>query len=145
MRNEQARNNNRIKKHLLHMTTNTLEKTVRRELEDGTFYDNTMPNEIIDEALHLVFAGRVKERWMIVFGIIKTAMRMMCTTDITSDDLTILANVLITSVVWPSSRIESLETIRDNAKDLLSEIQNNATLLKLFNVVRESVQQELVQ
>lgn len=127
------------------MTTNTLEKTVRRELEDGTFYDNTMPNEIIDEALHLVFAGRVKERWMIVFGIIKTAMRMMCTTDITSDDLTILANVLITSVVWPSSRIESLETIRDNAKDLLSEIQNNATLLKLFNVVRESVQQELVQ
>ena len=127
------------------MTTNTLEKTVRRELENGTFYDNTMPNEIIDEALHLVFAGRVKERWMIVLGIIKTAMRMMCTTDITSDDLTILANVLITSVVLPSSRIESLETIRDNAKDLLSEIQNNATLLKLFNVVRESVQQELVQ
>lgn len=125
--------------------TNTLEKTVRRELEDGTFYDNTMPNEIIDEALHLVFAGRVKERWMIVFGIIKTAMRMMCTTDITSDDLSILANVLITSVVLPSSRIESLETIRDNAKDLLSEIKNNVTLLKVFNVVRESVQQELVQ
>lgn len=124
---------------------NTLENTVRRELENGTFYDNTMPNEIIDEALHLVFAGRVKERWMIVFGIIKTAMRMMCTTDITSDDLTILANVLITSVVLPSSRIESLETIRDNAKDLLSEIKNNVTLLKVFNVVRESVQQELVQ
>ena len=124
---------------------NTLENTVRRELENGTFYDNTMPNEIIDEALHLVFAGRVKECWMIVFGIIKTAMRMMCTTDITSDDLTILANVLITSVVLPSSRIESLETIRDNAKDLLSEIKNNVTLLKVFNVVRESVQQELVQ
>jgi len=124
---------------------NTLENTVRRELENGTFYDNTMPNEIIDEALHLVFAGRVKERWMIVFGIIKTAMRMMCTTDITSDDLTILANVLITSVVLPSSRIESLETIRDNAKDLLSEIKNNVTLLKAFNNVRESVQQELVQ
>jgi len=124
---------------------NTLENTVRRELENGTFYDNTMPNEIIDEALHLVFAGRVKERWMIVFGIIKTAMRMMCTTDITSDDLTILANVLITSVVLPSSRIESLETIRDNAKDLLSEIKNNVTLLKAFNTVRESVQQELVQ
>tara|TARA_B110000008_G_C16663817_1_gene441956 strand:+ start:53 stop:451 length:399 start_codon:yes stop_codon:yes gene_type:complete len=123
--------------------TNTLEKTVRRELENGTFYDNTMPNEIIDEALHLVFAGRVKERWMIVLGIIKTAMRMMCTTDITSDDLTIVANVLITSVVLPCSRMESLETIRDNAKDLLSEIQNNATLSKAFNVIRESVQQEI--
>ena len=128
---------------MVSLMTKTLENTVRRELEHGTFFDNTLPNGLIDDALRLIFVGRVKERWMIVFGIIKTAMRMMCTTDITSDDVTIVANVLITSVVLPSSRMESLKTTRDNAADILSEIQNNATLLKAFNAIRASVQQEL--
>jgi len=123
--------------------TKTLENTVRRELEHGTFFDNTLPNGILDDVLRLIFAGRVKERWMIVFGIIKTTMRMMCTTDITSDDVTIVANVIITSVVLPSSRMVSLKTTRDNAAGILSEIQNNTTLLKAFNAIRASVQQEL--
>lgn len=131
------------KHQMVSLMTKTLENTVRRELEHGTFFDNTLPNGLIDDALRLIFAGRVKERWMIVFGIIKTAMRMMCTTDITSDEVTIVANVLITSVVLPGSRMESLKTTRDNAADILSEIQNNTTLLKAFNTIRASVQQEL--
>jgi hypothetical protein len=121
----------------------TLEATVKSELKDNVFFMNTMNKKILADIHHMIFKGRVKEWWLIVFGVIKTTMRLMGNVDITSNDLTVVANLVIQMVDQGNSRLKPLQTIRDCSVNILQQIQQHTHLSKAFNSIRASVRREM--
>jgi len=104
----------------------------------------------MDQVIHLVFQGRVKEWWLLVFGVVKTTMRFMQNTNVTSDDLSVVANLIVMSVgnefqyvVKYKERMNQIESIRDCSIDILHQIHQNPTRQKWFSVAQLSVEKEL--
>ena len=100
--------------------TTYAEKNVLNEIKKDTFFVNTINKKIVDKVIHFIFQGRLKEWWMVVFGVIKCAMRFMQNSDITSDDLSIFAQLIIVSV---GNEFQNEEKYKEKNKMDFSKLQ----------------------
>ena len=121
----------------------TLEATVESELKDNMFFMNTMNKKVLGDIHNMIFKGRVKQWWFVVFGLVKTTMKLMSNVDITGSDLTVVANLVIQRVDKNNSRLKPLETIRDCSVDILQQIHRDIRLSKAFTAIRASVLREI--
>mgnify|MGYP006115853853 CR=1 FL=1 len=113
------------------------------ELKDNMFFMNTMNKKVLGDIHNMIFKGRVKQWWFVVFGLVKTTMKLMSNVDITGSDLTVVANLVIQRVDKNNSRLKPLETIRDCSVDILQQIHRDIRLSKAFNAIRASVLREI--
>jgi hypothetical protein len=120
------------------------------DIKMNTFFVNTLDRTRMDQVIHLVFQGRVKEWWFLVFGVVKTTMRFMQNTNVTSEDLSVVANLIVMSVgnefqhvAKYKERMNQIESIRDCSIDILHQIHQNPTRQKWFSVAQLSVEKEL--
>jgi len=134
---------------VFHVSDN-LGRSVMNDIKMNTFFVNTLDRTRMDQVIHLVFQGRVKEWWLLVFGVVKTTMRFMQNTNVTSDDLSVVANLIVMSVgnefqyvVKYKERMNQIESIRDCSIDILHQIHQNPTRQKWFSVAQLSVEKEL--
>lgn len=130
--------------------TTYAEKNVLNEIKKDTFFVNTINKKIVDKVIHFIFQGRLKEWWLVVFGVIKCAMRFMQNSDITSDDLSIFAQLIIVSVGNEFQNEEKykeknkmLHSIRDGAVDILHQINHTPNYQKWLRVTQEGVKKEI--
>ena len=134
---------------VFHVSDN-LGRSVMNDIKMNTFFVNTLDRTRMDQVIHLVFQGRVKEWWLLVFGVVKTTMRFMQNTNVTSDDLSVVANLIVMSVgnefqyvAKYKERMNQIESIRDCSIDILHQIHQNPTRQKWFSVAQLSVEKEL--
>ena len=85
-----------------------------------------------------------------MFGVVKTTMRFMQNTNVTSDDLSVVANLIVMSVgnefqnvAKYKEKMNQIKSIRDCSIDILHQIHQNTEHQKWLNVAQQSVEKEL--
>jgi hypothetical protein len=134
---------------VFHVPTN-LTQSVMNQIKLNTFFINTFDRKMLEQVIHLVFQGPVKEWWLLVFGVVKTTMRFMQNTNVTSDDLSVFANLIVMSVgnefrnvAKYKEKMNQIKSIRDCSIDILHQIHQNTEHQKWLNVAQQSVEKEL--